>query len=148
MILGKVHAASDLFSPLFGHTFGFKDNAYNTLQPPTEKDAKRFGEKHFLIYTSWLLNRRFGARKRKGQVHFGHSLLRTVTREALTSFPRPALRSAAQRFRGETGFQLYAWFTVSTTRSSDIVRLCYGATSCFDPTKTTTGTSHGTSARP
>jgi hypothetical protein len=91
---------------------GFKDNAYNTLKPPTEEDAERFGEKPFLIYTSWLLNRRFGARKRKGQVHFGHSLGRSVTKEAITSFPRPALRSAMQRFRGETGFQLYSWFAI------------------------------------
>lgn len=112
MILGKPHAASDIFSPLFGPTLGFKDNAYNTLQPPTEKDAERFGEKPFLIYTSWLLNRRFGARKRKGQVHLGHSLSRNVTREAITSFPRPALHSASQRFRGETGFQLYSWYVV------------------------------------
>jgi hypothetical protein len=112
MILGKQHAASDIYSPLFGPTLGFKDNAYNTLQPPTEKDAERFGEKPFLIYTSWLLNRRFGARKRRGQVHFGHSLSRTVTREAITSFPRPALRSASQRFRGETGFQLYSWYLI------------------------------------
>ncbi|KAF2179426.1 hypothetical protein K469DRAFT_716424 [Zopfia rhizophila CBS 207.26] len=112
MILGKPHAASDLYSPLFGPTLGFKDNAYNTLQPPTEKDAERFGEKPFLIYTSWLLNRRFGARKRKGQVHFGHSLSRSITKEAITSFPRPALRSAFQRFRGETGFQLYSWYVI------------------------------------
>lgn len=91
---------------------GFKDNAYNTLKPPTEEDAERFGEKPFLIYTSWLLNRRFGARKRKGQVHFGHSLSRSITKEAITSFPRPALRSAYQRFRGETGFQLYSWYVI------------------------------------
>jgi hypothetical protein len=51
MILGKPHAASDLFSPFLGPTLGFKDNAYNTLQPRTEKDAARFGEKPFLIYT-------------------------------------------------------------------------------------------------
>ncbi|KAF2788666.1 hypothetical protein K505DRAFT_378744 [Melanomma pulvis-pyrius CBS 109.77] len=112
MLLGKPHAASDLYSPLFGPTLGFKDNAYNTLQPPTEKDAERFGEKPFLIYTSWLLNRRFGARKRKGQVHFGHSLSRSITKEAITSFPRPAMRSAYQRFRGETGFQLYSWYVI------------------------------------
>ncbi|ORX96855.1 hypothetical protein BCR34DRAFT_607507 [Clohesyomyces aquaticus] len=110
MLLGKPHAASDIFSPLFGPTMGFKENAYNTLHPPTEKDAERFGEKPFLIYTSWLLNRRFGARKRRGQVHFGHSLSRSIFKEAITSFPRPALRSAFQRFRGETGFQLYSWF--------------------------------------
>ncbi|KAF2729814.1 hypothetical protein EJ04DRAFT_446479 [Polyplosphaeria fusca] len=112
MILGKQHSASDLFSPLFGPTMGFKDNAYNTLKPPTEEDAERFGEKPFLIYTSWLLNRRFGARKRRGQVHFGHSMSRSIAREAITSFPRPAMRSAAQRFRGETGFQLYSWFVI------------------------------------
>lgn len=112
MILGKPHSASDLYSPLFGPTLGFKTNAYNTLQPPTEKDADRFGEKPFLIYTSWLLNRRFGARKRRGQVHFGHSLSRSITKEAITSFPGPAMRSAYQRFRGETGFQLYSWYVV------------------------------------
>jgi hypothetical protein len=112
MILGKPHAASDLYSPLFGPTLGFKDNAYNTLRPPTEEDAERFGEKPFLIYTSWLLNRRFGARKRKGQAHFGHSISRSVAREAITSFPGPALHSASQRFRGETGFQLYSWYVI------------------------------------
>lgn len=112
MLLGKLHAASDIYSPLFGPTLGFKDNGYNTLQPPTEKDAERFGEKPFLIYSSWLLNRRFGARKRKGQVHFGHSVSRSIMREAITSFPRPASYSDFQRFRGETGFQLYSWYIV------------------------------------
>ncbi|KAF2838867.1 hypothetical protein M501DRAFT_934881, partial [Patellaria atrata CBS 101060] len=110
MLLGRPHAASDIYSPLFGPTMGFKSNGYNTLQPPSEVDAHRFGEKPYLIYTSWLLNRRFGHRKRKGQVHFGHSLSRSVTREAINTFPRPALRSACQRFRGETGFQLYSWY--------------------------------------
>jgi hypothetical protein len=110
MFLGKSHAASDLYSPLFGPTMGFKTNAYNTKQPPTDLDARRFGEKPYLIYTSWLLNRRFGERKRKGQVHFGHSMSRSVTREAINSFPRPALQSSCQRFRGETGFQLYSWY--------------------------------------
>ena len=110
MLLGKHHSSSDLYSPLFGPTMGFKTNAYNTREPPTDLDARRFGEKPYLIYTSWLLNRRFGERKRKGQVHFGHSLSRSVTREAIKSFPRPALQSSCQRFRGETGFQLYSWY--------------------------------------
>lgn len=110
MFLGKPHAASDLYSPLFGPTMGFKSNGYNTVSPPTDLDARRFGEKPYLIYTSWLLNRRFGDRKRKGQVHFGHSIGRSLTREAVRSFPRPALQSACQRFRGETGFQLYPWY--------------------------------------
>ncbi|CAL3970457.1 unnamed protein product [Diplocarpon coronariae] len=110
MLLGKPHAASDIYSPLFGPTLGFKSNSYNTVNPPTDLDARRFGEKPFLIYTSWLLNRRFGERKRKGQIHFGHSISRSVAREAINSFPRPALQSACQRFRGETGFQLYSWY--------------------------------------
>lgn len=110
MLLGKPHSASDIYSPLFGPTMGFKSNSYNTANPPTDLDARRFGEKPFLIYTSWLLNRRFGERKRKGQIHFGHSISRSVTREAINSFPRPALQSACQRFRGETGFQLYSWY--------------------------------------
>ncbi|KAH6720826.1 hypothetical protein BKA61DRAFT_470183 [Leptodontidium sp. MPI-SDFR-AT-0119] len=110
MLLGKPHAASDIYSPLFGPMMGFKSNSYNTVNPPTDLDARRFGEKPFLIYTSWLLNRRFGERKRKGQIHFGHSISRSVTKEAINSFPRPALQSACQRFRGETGFQLYSWY--------------------------------------
>ncbi|KAH0173012.1 hypothetical protein KCU67_g1484, partial [Aureobasidium melanogenum] len=110
MFLGKSHAASDIYSPLFGTVMGFKPNSYNTIVPPSEKDALRFGEKPYLIYTSWMLNRRFGTRKRKGQVHFGHSLSRSVYKEAMEAFPRPALKSACQKFRGETGFQLYSWY--------------------------------------
>ncbi|KXS93473.1 hypothetical protein AC579_7085 [Pseudocercospora musae] len=110
MLLGRPHAASDLYSPLFGPLVAFKTNAYNTLHKPNEADAKRFGEKPWLIYTSWLLNRRFGARKRKGQAHFGHSLSRRITREAMQSFPGPELLSACSRFRGDFGFQLYTWF--------------------------------------
>lgn len=100
MLLGRPHSASDIFSPLFGPVMGFKSNAYNTVNPPTDADAHRFGEKPFLIYTSWLLNRRFGNRKRPGQGHFGHSLSRAVTREAIGSFPGPELQSACKRFRG------------------------------------------------
>lgn len=110
MLFGKPHAASDLYNPLFGPTMGFKTNAYNTKDPPTDLDARRFGEKPFLIYTSWLLNRRFGERKRKGQVHFGHSMSRRIMREVVRSYPRPAAQSICQRFRGETGFQLYSWY--------------------------------------
>ncbi|KAH7374428.1 hypothetical protein B0T11DRAFT_217663 [Plectosphaerella cucumerina] len=110
MILGRHHAAADIFSPLYGPTLGFKVNGYNTQSQPTEADARRFGEKPFLIYTSWLLNRRFGLRKRKGQVHFGHSMSRSLALEVRNTFPRPSLHSACQRFRGETGFQLYTWY--------------------------------------
>jgi hypothetical protein len=100
MLLGRPHAASDIYSPLFGPVMGFKTNAYNTVNPPSAADAARFGEKPFLIYTSWLLNRRFGNRKRAGQGHFGHSLSRSVTKEAIGSFPGPELQSACKRFRG------------------------------------------------
>ena len=110
MILGKPHAASDIYSPLFGPTMGFKPKEYNVVKTPTESDASRFGEKPFLIYTSWMLNRRFGTRRRKGQVHFGHSMSRSTTKEAMGSFPRPSLQSACQKFRGEAGFQLYSWY--------------------------------------
>ncbi|KAL2437062.1 hypothetical protein ABEF94_016065 [Exophiala dermatitidis] len=110
MLLGKEHTAADIYSPLFGSVMGFKTNSYSATSPPTEVDAHRFGEKPFLIYTSWLLNRRFGIRKRKGQGHFGHSLSRNIMREAISSFPGPELQSACKRFRGEPGFQLYSWY--------------------------------------
>jgi len=112
MILGKPHAASDIWSPLFGPMMGFKTNSYNTVTPPTQSDAKRFGEKPWLIYTSWLLNRRFGNRKRKGQAHFGHAITRSVSKEAMKSFPGPELRSACSRFRGDFDFQIYLWYAV------------------------------------
>ena len=112
MFLGRPFAASDVYSPLFGPTLAFKPDFYNTIDPPTDEHVNLFGERPFLIYTSWLLNRRFGNRKRLAQAHFGHSLSRTVAREAINSFPRPALRSASQRFRGEHGFQLYSWYAM------------------------------------
>lgn len=111
MLLGREHSAADVYSPLFGPSLGFKeDSGYNTMTPPEEEDAHKFGEKPYLIYTSWLLNRRFGMRIRSGQAHFGHSMSRSVAKEVHDSFPRPALRSACQRFRGESGFQLYTWY--------------------------------------
>jgi len=110
MLLGREHSAVDMYSPLFGPTMGFKDSGYNTMTPPEEEDAHKFGEKPYLIYTSWLLNRRFGMRIRAGQAHFGHSMSRSIAKEVHDSFPRPSLRSACQRFRGETGFQLYTWY--------------------------------------
>ncbi|GIZ49359.1 hypothetical protein CKM354_001238900 [Cercospora kikuchii] len=110
MLLGRLHAASDICSPLYGPLYAFKTNGYNTLHAPTEADAKRFGEKPWLIYTSWLLNKRFGSRKRKGQAHFGHSLSRKLHREAMLSFPKPELQSACSRFQGDFGFQLYSWY--------------------------------------
>jgi hypothetical protein len=112
MLLGKPHAASDLYSPLFGPTMGFKSSGYNVRvqEPPTAEQALLFGERPYHIYTSWLLNRRFGERYRHGPAHFGHSMGRSVTREAIWSFPRPSLQGACQRFRGQDGFQLSTWY--------------------------------------
>lgn len=118
MLLTTEHAASDIYSPLFGPTVGFKSNVYNIIGAPVVEKTQRFGEKPFLIYSSWLLNRRFGERKRKGQVHFGHSVSRNVAKEVSESFPRPTLKSASRRFRGENGpkgelgFQLYSWHSM------------------------------------
>ena len=111
MLLGSIHAASDIYSPLFGPTMGFKTDWYNVQDRPDSNAGEGFGEKPYLLYTSWLLNRRFGQRKRKCQVHFGHSLSRRVTREAMDTFPGPSAESACNRFRGELGFHhLYTWF--------------------------------------
>lgn len=110
MLIGGPHAPSDFWSPLFGPIMAFKKNSYDKETEPTAKDAKRFGEKPYLLYSSWLLNRRFGSLKRKGQVHFAHSMSRSLTKEALSSFPALTARSAMYRFRGEEGFQIYTWF--------------------------------------
>lgn len=110
MFLGRRHTASDITTPLFGPVLSFKDAEFNTVDPPTEEDAALFGERPFSVYTSWLLNRRFGQRLRKSQEHLGHALSRTIMREAIGAFPGPQLQSACKRFRGESGFQLYSWF--------------------------------------
>jgi hypothetical protein len=34
-------------------------------------------------------------------------------REAIEAFPRPEIRSACKRFRGEPGFQLYSWYVAN-----------------------------------
>ena len=45
MLLTREHAPADIYSPLFGSTLSFKTNGYSTTSPPTEADARRFGEK-------------------------------------------------------------------------------------------------------
>lgn len=52
MLLGEMHSAADIYSPLFGSVIAFKSNAYSTVTPPTEQDAKRFGEK-VLSFALW-----------------------------------------------------------------------------------------------
>ncbi|KAI1154082.1 hypothetical protein F4825DRAFT_208351 [Nemania diffusa] len=109
MFLGKEHAASDFYSPLFGHVMAFKSDHYNA-KSLSKGSMPSFGEKPFAYYTSYLLNHRFGERNRQVQAHFAHSVSRSVMREAMASFPRPSMNGACQRFRGEDRFQIYPWF--------------------------------------
>ncbi|KXJ90533.1 hypothetical protein Micbo1qcDRAFT_226525 [Microdochium bolleyi] len=112
MLLGTPHAASDFYSPLFGSVMGFKPDRYNVLSLGSQDKWPTFGEKPFLYYTSYLLNHRFGARPRRVQAHFTHSVSRAVMTEAMAAFPGPAQRGACERFRGESQhFQLYPWYT-------------------------------------
>ena len=110
MFLGMPHAASDFFSPLFGPTMAFKPDSYNVQALGGKDKWPTFGEKPFLYYTSYLLNHRFGERSRHVQAHLGHSVSRSVMKEALASFPQPALQGACERFRGESHFQIYPWY--------------------------------------
>lgn len=109
MFLGAPHSAVDFFSPLFGSVMGFKHDHYN-VKHINRADAPTFGEKPYLYYTSWLLNHRFGERDRKVQAHFAHSVSRRVMKEAMASFPSPAIRGACERFRGESKVQIYPWY--------------------------------------
>ncbi|XDG00429.1 hypothetical protein ABKA04_000044 [Annulohypoxylon sp. FPYF3050] len=110
MFLGMPHAASDFYSPLFGHTMGFKPDHYNVKQLGGKDQIPSFGEKPFVYYTSYLLNHRFGERNRHVQAHFTHSVSRRVMEEAMASFPQPSAKGACERFRGESKFQIYPWF--------------------------------------
>lgn len=109
MFLGAPHSPADFFSPLFGSMMGFKQDHYN-VKHINRVDVPTFGEKPYLYYTSWLLNHRFGERDRKAQAHFAHSISRRVMKEAMASFPNPAIRGACERFRGESNFQIYPWY--------------------------------------
>ncbi|QDS72617.1 hypothetical protein FKW77_001770 [Venturia effusa] len=109
MFLGADHSAADFFSPLFGPMIGFKAKSFN-VKSISKSEIPTFGEKPHLHYTSWLLNHRFGERERRVQAHFTHSVSRRVMKEAMASFPNPALRGACERFRGESKFQIYPWY--------------------------------------
>ncbi|KAI1288820.1 hypothetical protein F5Y03DRAFT_379154 [Xylaria venustula] len=109
MFLGMDHAASDFYSPLFGPVMAFKPDSYNA-KSLSKGSMPSFGEKPFAYYTSYLLNHRFGERNRQVQAHFTHSVSRAVMREAMASFPRPSIKGACQRFRGEYRYQIYPWF--------------------------------------
>lgn len=111
MFLGAPHSASDFYSPLFGSVMAFKSDHYNTKALGSKKSVPTFGEKPFVYYTSYLLNNRFGARARHVQAHFTHSVSRSVMRETMASFPRPAMKGACERFRGESQrYQIYPWY--------------------------------------
>lgn len=105
------HSAADFFSPLFGSVMSFKADQYNTLDLGGKTSVPKFGEKPFLYYTSYLLNQRFGERSRHAQAHFSHSISRRVMKEAMSAFPGPAAKAACDRFRGESTYQMYPWYT-------------------------------------
>lgn len=111
MFLGMPHSASDFYSPLFGTVMAFKSDHYNVKSLGSKKSMPTFGEKPFVYYTSYLLNHRFGSRSRHVQAHFAHSVSRSVMRETMASFPRPATQGACERFRGESQrYQIYPWY--------------------------------------
>ncbi|KAH8900303.1 hypothetical protein GQ53DRAFT_776955 [Thozetella sp. PMI_491] len=110
MFLGAPHVAADFYSPLFGPAMAFKPDHYNVQSLGGKDKWPSFGEKPFLYYTSHLLNRRFGSRNRHVQAHFGHSVSRSVMKEALASFPQPYAQGSCERFRGESNFQIYPWY--------------------------------------
>ncbi len=108
MFLGMPHTASDFFSPLFGSTMAFKSDYYNVQALGSKDKWPTFGEKPFLYYSSYLLNHRFGQRNRQVQAHFGHSVSRSVMKEALASFPQPSAKGVCEKFRGKSHFQIYS----------------------------------------
>jgi hypothetical protein len=112
------------------------------------KDAERFGEKPFLIYTSWLLNRRFGARQRRDRFILAILYLGASSHDRLSpaSLDPPCvvpLRGFMERCISSSTHGTQS----STTPWNIIAKPYFGATSYFGLTSTTMATCHGRSYR-
>ncbi len=110
MLLGEL-SSSDIYNALFGSAFSFHDDKWTQLTRPVGNDLKLAGETSPALYSSWLLNQRFGQKSWYRPAHSPRSVNLNIMREAYASFPQDAITTAVYRFRHEGG-QVNNWFLV------------------------------------
>lgn len=97
----KPASASDIYTDLYGPTM-FLMNLWRDVKPmPGQADLNKFGDHSMTEYAAWLLNERFGPRKRR---HVGHMQKYFSARnfaEMQLSFPQEAYLSPSYAFRNE-----------------------------------------------
>lgn len=110
MMLGKETSSTDFVSPLLGMSFSWYSNdwAVDEDREPDLNDGE-LGEGHALRYTSFLLNGRFGRRRRTLQLHQAKVMNQKILNEALRTFPKSAMRTPLSRYRDDSQ-QVYSWY--------------------------------------
>ncbi|KIM72381.1 hypothetical protein PILCRDRAFT_741928 [Piloderma croceum F 1598] len=93
-------ARSDFSSPLFGPVFRMQNHVRVSSSAKGTSRADPDGEWPSLEYANWLLDRRFGARKRPYMAHFVKTYSTPLLQEVANIWGDELTNSAAVRFRG------------------------------------------------
>lgn len=109
MFFGRTVSSSDYVSPLYGVSISTYHDiwALDESNAPDLNDGQT-GEGHPARFTSFLLNKRFGARPRRLTIHMPKIIDKVILDEAMRTFPRPAKLTVLSRYRDDSQ-QLYTW---------------------------------------
>ncbi|KAJ7265968.1 hypothetical protein B0H12DRAFT_1230364 [Mycena haematopus] len=119
----KPLSGADFETPLYGPVFRIQfDLEVPSRAPGAPVHGDREGEWPGLLFTNWLLDRRFGKRRRRYLHHVAKTLSTPIMREAAAVWAEDVAKTAEARFRGQ-GYQvnlvfLTTWYTIEKHRES------------------------------
>ncbi|KAJ7896082.1 hypothetical protein B0H14DRAFT_2431241 [Mycena olivaceomarginata] len=120
----KPLSAADFETPLYGPVFRIQFDLGVKSQPPgvISMAVDKEGEWPGLEFTNWLLDQRFGKRKRRYLHHVAKTLPTPIMKEAAAVWEEEVAKTAESRFRGQ-GSQvnlvfLATWYTIEKHRES------------------------------
>ncbi|GAA6035380.1 hypothetical protein JCM8097_008846 [Rhodosporidiobolus ruineniae] len=104
---------SDLSSPLTGPLFRMQRDLLVGSVSPSETHDDPDGEWRGLGYTNWLLDRRFGRRRRPYLVHVAKALEAPMMKEVQAVFEKELTATAEARFRGKGPLEVQTMFLLT-----------------------------------
>ncbi|KAF8211706.1 hypothetical protein K438DRAFT_1807754 [Mycena galopus ATCC 62051] len=114
---------ADFATPIYGPVFRIQfDLDVKSQAPGTPVKGDKEGEWPGLSFTNWLLDQRFGLRRRRYLHHVAKALPTALMREAAAVWEEEVAKTAEARFRGQ-GSQvnlvfLATWYTIEKHRES------------------------------
>ncbi|GAA5892552.1 hypothetical protein JCM6882_005645 [Rhodosporidiobolus microsporus] len=104
---------TDLSSPLTGPVFRMQRDLLVGGVSPSDTHDDPDGEWRSLGYTAWLLDERFGKRRRPYLVHVAKTMEGGMLREVQRVFGKELMETASARFRGKAALEVQTMYLLT-----------------------------------